>query len=336
MLSTWKITFGNRIYSLVLRSKMNYKHLFGPVVSRRLGISLGVDLIPYKYCPLNCVYCEVQRTTHLTTERSEFFPLEEILAELETFLNTNPQLDYITFSGAGEPTLYSKIGEIIAFIKTKYPQYKLALITNSILLNNAELRKDILICDLILPSLDAVSQDAFEKINRPVPGLLATDIIKGLIALRQEYSGSLLLEVFIVPGINDNDAELSLLAQAIEEIKPDEVQINSLDRPGTEAWVVAADSDTLKHVKNLFEKLTTCKIDVIAKLNYDRKVEVLDKDIVCNIKSILTRRPSTAEDLASVLNLHINEVSKVLLQLSKEGKISTSRETRGVFYQWIQ
>ncbi|PKN78478.1 MAG: radical SAM protein [Candidatus Cloacimonetes bacterium HGW-Cloacimonetes-1] len=315
---------------------MNYKHLFGPVNSRRLGTSLGVDLIPFKYCPLNCVYCEVQSTTHLTLERSEYFPITEILTELDAFLSTNPHLDYITFSGAGEPTLYSKIGDIIAFIKTNYPQYKVALLTNSILLHDEELRREILVCDLILPSLDAVSQEAFEKINRPVPGVLSTDIIAGLIALRQEYHGKMLLEVFIVPGINAHDAELILLAEAINAIKPDEVQINSLDRPGTEDWVTAADPDTLKHVKKVFEKLTNSKIEIIAKLKADPKIEVLDKDIVNNIKSILIRRPLTAEDLASTLNLHINEVSKILRQLSSEAKLSISRENRGVFYQWIQ
>ncbi|MGC9361302.1 MAG: radical SAM protein, partial [Candidatus Syntrophosphaera sp.] len=147
---------------------MNYKHLFGPVQSRRLGYSLGVDLVPYKYCPLNCVYCEVQHTTHLTLQREEFFLLEEITSELDDFLSSQPELDYITFSGAGEPTLNSHIGDIVSFLKEKYPRYKLALLTNGILLSDAKVRREVLPCDLVLPSLDACHQDSFEKINRPL------------------------------------------------------------------------------------------------------------------------------------------------------------------------
>jgi len=135
-----------------------YKHLFGPVNSRRLGLSLGVDLVPYKYCPLNCVYCEVQTTTHLVTKREEFFPVDEILGELDLFLRGRQQLDYITFSGAGEPTLHSGIGRIIQYIKKTYPSYKLALLTNGVLLNDPSVRAEVLPCDLVLPSLDSATQ----------------------------------------------------------------------------------------------------------------------------------------------------------------------------------
>ena len=303
-------------------------------MSRRLGVSLGVDLIPYKYCPLNCVYCEVQRTTHLTMERQEFFPLQEIIAELDDALSKISTLDYITFSGAGEPTLYSRIGEIVSYIKTSYPQYKLALITNSILLPDSRVRQEIKDCDIILPSLDAVSQEAFQKINRPLSGLQAQDVINGLVLFRQDFTGEMWLEVFIIPHINDNPAELDSIIEAIRAIKPDRVQVNSLDRPGTEDWVTAAPQHTLEQIQRLFTAELLYPVDIIANATYNREAESLDDEAIELIRSIITRRPSTAEDLSSNLELHINEVSKILRQLHLEGLIKVSRESRGVFYTW--
>ncbi len=303
-------------------------------MSRRLGVSLGVDLIPYKYCSLNCVYCEVQSTTHHTLTRQEFFPLEEILGELVDVLKDNPALDYITFSGAGEPTLYSRIGEIVTWIKTHYPAYKLALITNSTLLNDPKLVEEVKACDIALPSLDAVSQDVFEKINRPLAGLLAADLIDGLISFRKVFSGIIWLEVFIIPGVNDHEQELQKLCEAIQKIRPERVQINSLDRPGTEEWVTAAPNKTLQKIKTIFKNSLDCEVEIIAKVSYDRSAESLDDEAVDQIKAILIRRPSTAEDLSKSLELHINEVSKILRQLHIENLLTVSRQKRGVFYTW--
>ena len=313
---------------------MKYKHLFGPVASRRLGVSLGLDLVPYKYCPLNCVYCEVQRTTHLTTERSEFFPLEEILGELDGFLKDRPQLDYITFSGAGEPTLYLRIGEIIRHIKTNYPQYKLALLTNSVLFDDPGIRQDCLPCDVVLPSLDAVSQDVYEKLNRPRAGLTSASLIAGLMLFRKEYSGQIWLEVFILPGVNDTEQEVYLLRDTIADLQPDIVQLNSLDRPGAEDWVEAASPESLSRIRDIFMETLPMPVEIIAKAEYIKADHPVDAIAGEMIQSILIRRPCTAEDLASTLNLHINEISKILRRYSAEGLISSHREARGVFYIW--
>ena len=313
---------------------MKYQHLFGPVASRRLGVSLGLDLVPYKYCPLNCVYCEVQRTTHLSTERSEFFALDDILAELDAFLKDSPQLDHITFSGAGEPTLYLRIGEIIRHIKAHYPQYKLALLTNSVLFPDPGIRKDCLPCDVVLPSLDAVSQDVYDKVNRPRAGLRSSDLIEGLKQFRKEYSGKIWLEVFILPGVNDTEQEVYLLRDTIAELRPDIVQINSLDRPGAEDWVEAASPESLSRIRDIFAETLPMPVEIIAKAEYIKAEHPVDAVAGELIQSILVRRPCTAEDLASMLNLHINEISKILRRYSAEGLISSHRETRGVFYVW--
>lgn len=313
---------------------MNYKHLFGPVQSRRLGYSLGVDLVPYKYCPLNCVYCEVQHTTHLTLQREEFFPLEEITSELDDFLSSRPELDYITFSGAGEPTLNSHIGDIVSFLKEKYPHYKLALLTNGILLSAAEVRREVLPCDLILPSLDACYQDSFEKINRPLDGLRVEDLIEGLAVLRKEYDGAIWLEVFIIEGINDSEQELDCLCEGIRRIKPDKVQINSLDRPGAEDWVEAAGMEDLGRVKRHFERKLDIPVQIIARTRA-RSIELhVPEDIESDISTLLKEQPATAEDLSLKMGLHINEVSKFLRQLHNQGKVDVERIEGEVVYSW--
>ncbi len=315
---------------------MKYKHLFGPVRSRRLGFSLGVDLVPFKYCPLNCVYCEVQSTDHLTLKRQEFFPLQEITGELADFLATGPELDYITFSGAGEPTLYSRIGEIVRFIKSSYPAYKLALLTNGVLLNNASLRQEILPCDLILPSLDACRQQTFKIINQPHPELTAAGLVDALVALRNDYRGLIWLEVFIIAGINDSGEELACLCEAIQRIQPDLVQINSLDRPGAEAWVQAAGEVVLNKVRDYFAAGLSIPVEIIAKAHPDNLAVPVPDDILQAISATLKRRPSTAEDLSATLGLHINEISKFLRQLHAQELVTVKREQRGIFYSWKQ
>lgn len=313
---------------------MKYKHLFGPVTSRRLGVSLGIDLVPYKYCPLNCVYCEVQSTTHLQTKREEFFPTQDILDELDSFMRERPHLDYITFSGAGEPTLNSSIKDIISHVKEQYPEYKLALLTNGVLLNDDAVLAEILPCDLILPSLDAATQKVYEMINRPKAGLKVEELISGLVKLRERYQGQIWLEVFIIPGINDMEEELLPLREAIARIKPDIVQLNSLDRPGAEEWVEAATARDLKKVKDFMAIALSTPIEIIAKIKYQGGMDSLDAEVVSFIQATISRRPSTAEDLAEMLNIHINEIMKILRELAHEGKLQAERGARGVFYTW--
>ncbi len=311
---------------------MRYQHLFGPVHSRRLGMSLGIDVVPYKYCPLNCVYCEVHHTTHLVDKREEFFPVDEILAELKDFMKDKPELDYITFSGAGEPTLYIKLGYLINQIKQLYPKYKLALLTNGVLLSDAALRKEIRACDLILPSLDSATQAGYERIDRPIAGLKVEDMIQGLVELRKEYRGPIWLEIFMIPGINDAEEELDALAQAVARIRPDLVQLNSLDRPGSESWVKPLGIKALMQAKKYLEARLTMPVEIIAKVKHgdDR----LDEELEALVHGALSDHPHTAEELSLVLQVHINEISKILRQLNREHKIGIKRENQNLYYSW--
>lgn len=222
--------------------------IYGPRRSRRLGVSLGVDIIPYKTCSLDCVYCECGPTTCLTTERKEYLPTEKIIDALTEYLQKDPDLDYVTFAGSGEPTLHRGIGEIISFLKNKFPRYPVAVLTNAVGLKDPEVIHDIRQADLIIPSLDAVSQEVFEKINRPLPGLKAEDLILGIQELRKSMSGQLWLEIFIIPGLNDTDEELALFRSAVDSIQADRVQLNKLDRPGAESWVKPVSGERLEEI----------------------------------------------------------------------------------------
>ena len=234
---------------------MNYKYLKGPVLSRRLGKSLGINIITDKSCSFDCVYCEVGKTLNLTLKRREYTPADRIINELYDFLNKKPNLDYITFSSTGEPTLHSEIDKIIEFIKTNFSNYKIALLTNSSLLWKNSVRKDILDVDLIVPSLDAVSEEIFNKINQPDPKLKINKIIKGLIKLKEQYNGKIWLEIFIIPGLNDSSKELNKFVDFVKKLKPDKIQINSLDRPGTQNWIKKLSAKQKKEIKSYFSNL---------------------------------------------------------------------------------
>jgi wyosine [tRNA(Phe)-imidazoG37] synthetase (radical SAM superfamily) len=313
---------------------MKYKHLFGPVMSRRLGLSLGVDVVPYKYCSLNCVYCEVSRTTHLTIKRKPFYALKDITTELDSYLAVHPKLDYITFSGAGEPTLYSDLGELISYIKDNYPQYKLALITNSTLLFDQELRHEIMRCDLIVPSLDAVSEEAFEKVNRPHSKLNPQEMILSLIALRAEYTGLIWLEVFIVPGINDHLEEIELIKQAIEQIHPDKVQINSLDRPGAEEWVEPAIYLALEEIRSIIQEGNSIPVEIVAKVHQDSMITVSEQEVCMEMAELLKQAEYTKAELAKTLGIHVNESSKLLQHLATKDNVTAKHTPKGIYYRW--
>ncbi len=307
---------------------MKYKYLFGPVPSRRLGVSLGVDLIPYKTCSYNCIYCESGRTTHLTDRRKEYVPTSEILDELEHFLSPNPNLDFITFSGSGEPTLHSGIGEIVQFIKTNFPQYKLALLTNASLMWNKKLQQEILPVDLILPSLDAAEDAVFKKINQPHFRIHLDEIIKGLAEFKKIYKGQMLLEVFISPGVNDGPEHLQKLKEKIHLIRPDKVQLNTLDRPGIEDWVQPATRTQLEKIAAFLDWPT----EIIAKVKDRRTSQAYHTDIESGIIELIKRRPCTLEDLSETLGLHINEINKYIETLLKSQRIFSKKMERGTFF----
>nr|WP_319540270.1 radical SAM protein [uncultured Methanospirillum sp.] len=238
------------------------RYVFGPVLSRRLGRSLGIDLLPYKTCSYNCVYCECGATTDLTLTRSEFFPTADVIAELDHILAKGPVLDYITFAGSGEPTLSHSLGPVIRFLKETYPRYRVAVLTNGTLCTLPEVRRDLIQADLIIPTVPASDQKMQEKIFRPVRGLSVSSILHGLGALRSEFSGQIWVEVFLIPGINTGREELQSIRETIVSLRPDLIQLNSLDRPGTESWVYPVRGVELEEIRDFFAE-TGIPVDIV-------------------------------------------------------------------------
>lgn len=308
------------------------KYLFGPVNSRRLGISLGVDLMPYKTCSLNCVYCECGETTMVTSRIAEYVPTEDVIGELDAYLAPSPRLDVITFSGSGEPTLHSGIGRIIGHLKKRYPRYRVAVLTNGTLFWDPDVRRAVAQADIVVPSLDAATPDAFNRIGRPAAGITPEKVIDGLAAFRREFQGRLFLEIFIVPGINDAPGELAKLKEAALSIRPDAVQINSLDRPGAEEWVAPSGQRELLSIREFFAPLTVEIIGRPADRVYeDRHVTDMMKSII----SILRRRPSTLEDLRVAVGSDREELERVLASMIDKEMIAVDRLDRGAFYRMV-
>lgn len=307
-----------------------YKYLFGPVPSRRLGMSLGIDLIPKKVCSLNCVYCEVGKTTKLTVTRMEYVKYDKVIAELKQFMSTNPKIDYITFSGSGEPTLNSRIGEVLNYIRKNYPFIKTAVLTNGTLLFNQQLRTELLRADVILPSLDAASQSVFEQINRPDSSLKIESCIQGLVDLRKEYKGKIWLEVFLLKNYNDSKEELNFLKNAILRINPDIIQLNTLDRPGTVAGLIPLSRSKLLEIIDYW---SLPNVEIIAAVKNRTAVESYSSDIEATILETIARRPCTLDDLHNILGIHVNEINKYLGTMQAEGKIISQSLDRGVFYE---
>ena len=307
----------------------NLNYVFGPVPSRRLGISLGIDLVPKKICSMNCIYCEVGRTTNLTVERKEYVPVSDVIKEIDAVLSQSPKLDYITFSGSGEPTLNNKIGDVVEHLKLNYSNHKVALLTNSSLLHKDEVRRELDLFDLILPSLDAASQPVFKKINKPHPKIEIEKIVEGLIQLRKEFNNEIWLEIFIVPDLNDTEQELKELKHSIERINPDKVQLNTLTRPCSLEWVKKADNDRLNRVVNLLYPLP---VESISNYTSRTLAETADDEINEKILGILERRPCTSKDLSIALGENINVLNKYINRLLEQNSICIKRNENEIFF----
>lgn len=305
---------------------MTRRILFGPVPSRRLGRSLGIDLLARKTCTLDCVYCECGPTDVLTLEPREYVPTRDVLDELDAFLADRPTLDSITFSGSGEPTLHLGIGEIINYIKDHYPEYPVTVLTNGTLLTDPAVRAGLARADRVVPSLDAVSQGAFDAVNRPAPGLDNDAILEGLARFRKEYRGQLWLEFFLVPGLNDFPGELAAVAAAAARIHPDRVQLNSLDRPPAYAGIVAPTPERLLEVAAALDAVLLpalgLSVEIVARQFVAVPVDAVSPDAARTVLDTLRRRPLTLADVAAQTGLHVHEAHKLLAHLEETGRIT--------------
>ena len=305
-----------------------FKHLYGPVPSRRLGRSLGIDLVPHKICTYDCIYCQIVKTTDKNLVRKEYVPAGEILEEVRRFLKEESSaIDHLSLSGSGEPTLNSRIGSIIEGIKT-ITSIPVAVITNGSLLYEEEVRQDLLRADIVLPSLDAVSPEVFNKVNRPLSGFSVEKVIEGLVEFRKVYKGQIWLEVLFCKGINDSKEELLRMKKAIDRIQPDLIHLNTVVRPPSEKWVVPLDQKEMERIKTFFG----VKASIISE--FDRHPSsILERDIKEEILKILRRRPLSLSDLSKGMGIPQNELDRYLGPLTREGKIQPRSFGDSVYYE---
>jgi wyosine [tRNA(Phe)-imidazoG37] synthetase (radical SAM superfamily) len=298
------------------KSPLKPKYVFGPVPSRRLGRSLGVDLVPYKTCTFDCIYCDLGRTTQQTTLRQSFASLEEIQSELKSYLSVlDKKPDSITFSGSGEPTLSNHIGQIIRGAK-EITSIPIAVITNSSLFSLEEVRRDLSEADVVLPSLDAMTPALFGYINRPHPSLTIEEVYKGLVQFRKEYRGQIWLEIVFCRGVNDHREEIERFKEAIGRIQPDRVQLNTPTRPPAEDFVFPLTKDQLEDIRKKLGEKAEVIPEFVAPLG-DRFDSGRDTEII----NLLKRRPCTAEDISRALGLRLEEVVKYLNHLRSKGAV---------------
>jgi len=298
--------------------------IFGPVPSRRLGRSLGVDLVPFKTCSYDCIYCQLGRTTRKTVERREWVPLEGVLAELKGALATRP--DIITLSGSGEPTLYSRLDELIDGIRAM-TDIPVAVLTNGSLLWQADLRRQLRHAHLVVPSLDAGHAGLFQAVNRPEKSLAFDRMLDGLIAFREEYDGAYWLEVLLLAGHTGIEGEVDRLAECVRRIRPDRVQVNTVSRPGAEEYARRVEPERLAELARRFDPPG----EVIASF-HDRGAEDGVSGGLDSVLALIRRRPCVLADIAAALGMHRNEVVKYLGELDATGLLEKRSSADGVFY----
>lgn len=290
--------------------------IFGPVPSRRLGRSLGVDLVPFKTCTFDCIYCQLGRTTRKVVRRREWVPLQLILHELEQKLDSRP--DYITLSGSGEPTLYGPLDELVAGIRA-LTDIPIAVLTNGSLLGDEQVQRGLRDVDLVIPSLDAGDDAVFRLVNRPHGSLTFERVLAGLAAFRRAFHNQIWLEVFLLRGYTSLTCEIAEIRRCIDSIEPDRVQLNTVTRPPCEDYALAVPRWRLEEIAAEFNR----PVEVIADYQTDRAtaIECVDPE---EILQLLRRRPCSLDDIAHGLGLHRNEVLKSVEHLESSGLVARS------------
>jgi len=302
-----------------------YHYLFGPVPSRRFGRSLGVDLSRPKTCSLDCVFCQLGRTSSSSVERKEYVPTGEVISELKDWLKTDGEADYITLSGSGEPTLHSRFGEVLEFIREK-SKIPALLLTNGTMLYLPEVRQAAAHASIVKVSLSAWDDASYALVNRPHPELHFEDLVEGERAFRKEFEGRLFLEVFLIKGINAAPEDVKKISALAKSIAPDRVQLNTAVRPPAEHSALPLSREELAALSTLFDP----PAEIIAefKAKSSRHFDAGQDAIL----AMLQRRPCTAEQIAEVFGMHMNEVSKYVGRLTRSQQVVTERRNGMIYY----
>jgi wyosine [tRNA(Phe)-imidazoG37] synthetase (radical SAM superfamily) len=301
--------------------------IFGPLTSRRLGRSLGIDLVPTSTCTYDCVYCECGKTISLRIEREEYLSIEQVLAELDRYLASHPALDFCTFAGSGEPTLSLSLGRVIRHLK-EHTRYPVAVLTNGSLLWQPEVRKDLAAADLLIPTLTTAREETFRFIHRPHPSLHLSTILEGMVAFREECSVEMWLEVFLIPGVNTTAKELYEMRDWIACIRPHRIQLNTRHRPPAESWVQPASTNALRQAKAVFEE-TGIPVEIIKHPLPAPHIGPRER-----MHAVLTGRACTVEEIMESTDLKEEDVRRYLAILEDEGQVEHIYEEGQTLYWW--
>jgi wyosine [tRNA(Phe)-imidazoG37] synthetase (radical SAM superfamily) len=276
---------------------------------------------------LDCIYCQLGTTDKKTLRRKKYSDVETILGQIKNVIASEKRIDYITFSGSGEPTLNVFLGKLIREIK-KITSIPVAVLTNSTLLSQKNVRNALSDADLVVPSLDAATQEIFKRINRPHASLKIRQIIEGMKKFRQEFSGKIWLEILFVKGVNDSPSHLKKLKKAISEINPDKIQLNTVVRPPAEKSALPLSLQELEKIRKFFDK----KAEVVAEFDKIQHLPI-SHDLEDSILAMVARRPVTLADMSRSLGKHKNELIKYCDILLKEGKIKLILHEGKKFYE---
>lgn len=302
-----------------------FRYVFGPVPSRRLGQSLGIDLFSGKHCSYDCVYCQVGRTPQTSIERGEWVPESDVRAEIELKLSTKPHIDYITFSGSGEPTLSTSLGSLLRWLRSR-GEHKTAVLTNGSMLWHEGVRADLMEADLVVPSLDAVDETIWRTINRPAPQLDFLAVMDGLATFCNIFKREIWLEILLVASINDGEKHLSELAHKIHDLKVTRVQIHTVTRPPAESFAQASPMDRLERLASLIgdrAEIVMPRHDSVEPQGTVTPQQVID---------MVARRPCTAEDIAIGLSIHTIEAVKIAESLLAKGELTAHLQDGRRYY----
>jgi wyosine [tRNA(Phe)-imidazoG37] synthetase (radical SAM superfamily) len=300
-------------------------YVFGPVPSRRLGRSLGVDLVPFKTCTYDCIYCQLGRTPLKTIERREWVPLEDVLKELRSRLSSQP--DYITLTGSGEPTLSLRLSELIDSIKAM-TDIPVAVLTNGSLLWREDVRRDLRNADVVIPSLDAGDATLFRAVNRPHEQISFDKMLDGLVDFRQESDGQYWLEIFLLDGYTAMEGEVAKLASCLDRIRPDRIQLNTVTRPPAEGFAVGVSHERMVDFAGLLRPPAEVISDSCNGRGHDEFSSSRE-----DILSLLRRRPCSIEDIAEGLGMHRNEILKHLEGLTSLEVLDCASVNGRLFYR---
>jgi len=311
-----------------IEAMIAHGYIYGPVPSRRLGRSLGVDLVPFKTCSYDCIYCQLGRTTKKTVDREEYVPIDRVLEELDGKLSGRDAPDYITLAGSGEPTLNSGIGRLIREIKRRTP-IPVAVLTNGSLLWMAEVREELEAADLVLPSLDAGDEKLFRYVNRPHEKIPFERMVDGIAAFTAGFPGEVWLEIFLLAGVTGLPAEAGKIASAVRRIAPARIQLNTVSRPPAEDFACAVPRKRLDSLKGIFRGT----VEIVSEFEEDVSSvfpcpDLRDEEVL----ALLGRRPCTCRDVAAGLGVPAPAAVKRLDALVASGKAKTVFEGGKAYY----